>query len=328
MVVAAGDHSYSIYLWHWPPIVVLPWVLQRPLGFGDKAAILMATLALAWWTKKYVEDPIRTRPSTDRHHAPTFALAVSGAMAVVLMSNLSLRHVDDQHRHEAAMALQSLAQERPCFGAAAITDPGCDRPFAAPTQRTIAFAGSDYLAALNTCQLGTDDGPEPTVVHVGKKREQRSTVALVGNSFATQLVPMVQKWADGRQTRILLAARTDCLGLTTTPVTGQAADDPCVSWSRRVLDRLLRIEDLSLVVFATHLRSAEFLTGQVHPDRATVDPRRAPASPRACAVSATQGSRRRSSSIPQARGRRRHPFAWPQRGTSMTPACCPGRGPS
>jgi hypothetical protein len=264
-----GDHSYSIYLWHWPLIVTLPWVLHRPLGLGDKAAILAATLALAWCTKKYVEDPIRTGHSTDRHHAPTFALAVSGAMAVVLMSDLTLRHVDDLRRHEAAMVLQSLARERPCFGAVAMTDPGCDRRFAAPAERTIAFAGSDHLAALSTCQLAADDGPSPRWCTFGKKREQRSTVALVGNSFATQLVPLVQEWAAGRRTRILLAARTDCLGLTTTPVSGQSADDPCLSWSRSVVDRLLRIDDLSLVVFATHLRSAEFLTGQEDPDRAT-----------------------------------------------------------
>jgi hypothetical protein len=67
--------------------------------------------------------------------------------------------------------------------------------------------------------------------------------------------------------RIRLAARTDCLGLTTAPVRDQADDDVCVVWSRRVQHRLLRIDDLSLVVFATHMSADQYLTGQENPDR-------------------------------------------------------------
>src|SRR5699024_11792842 len=48
-----GDISYSVYLWHWPMIVLVPY-LSEQIGFSanlgrlDKALIIVASLAVAW----------------------------------------------------------------------------------------------------------------------------------------------------------------------------------------------------------------------------------------------------------------------------------------
>jgi peptidoglycan/LPS O-acetylase OafA/YrhL len=54
-----GDISYSLYLWHWPIIIVAPWLLKRPLVSADGFAILALAILLAWVSKRFVEDPIR-----------------------------------------------------------------------------------------------------------------------------------------------------------------------------------------------------------------------------------------------------------------------------
>src|SRR5690606_7111740 len=52
-----GDISYSVYLWHWPLIVVMPFVTGFALRTTDKVAIIVATLLVAWASKAWVEDP-------------------------------------------------------------------------------------------------------------------------------------------------------------------------------------------------------------------------------------------------------------------------------
>ena len=54
--------SYSLYLWHWPLVVLLPYVSGSHLGRLDKVTIIVASFALAAATERFVEDPFR-RPA-------------------------------------------------------------------------------------------------------------------------------------------------------------------------------------------------------------------------------------------------------------------------
>ena len=58
-VQSLGDISYSVYLWHWPMVVLVPYVSGSHLGRLDKAAIILVTAVLAWLSKTYVEDRFR-----------------------------------------------------------------------------------------------------------------------------------------------------------------------------------------------------------------------------------------------------------------------------
>ena len=57
-----GDVSYSIYLWHWPLIVLLPYILGQELGVAGKVGVFVATFVLAGLSTRFVEDPIRFSP--------------------------------------------------------------------------------------------------------------------------------------------------------------------------------------------------------------------------------------------------------------------------
>jgi hypothetical protein len=147
---------------------------------------------------------------------------------------------------------------------------GCPGRFDRPEPSVVDFAAADVPEASLVCQLSDTFAGEPRWCRFGDLGSPRSTIALVGNSYAAQLVPLVREWTRGRHVRVLLAARTDCLGLNTVPVSGQAPGDPCLTWSVQVQAKLLKIPDLSLVVLVGHERSDSFLTGQVHPSLAAL----------------------------------------------------------
>ena len=84
-----GEISYSLYLWHWPLIILLPWMT----GYQPRAAELVAVLAigylLAWLTKRFVEDRFRTMPAlVSRRPRLTYFAAGAASVAILLTSLL------------------------------------------------------------------------------------------------------------------------------------------------------------------------------------------------------------------------------------------------
>ena len=54
-----GNISYSLYLWHWPLIIIAPSVPFWGLTIYHRVALLLICFVLAWLTKRFVEDPAR-----------------------------------------------------------------------------------------------------------------------------------------------------------------------------------------------------------------------------------------------------------------------------
>lgn len=84
LIVGIGTLSYSIYLWHWPLIVLVKYRLFREFTAFEIFAIAAATLALAYLTRRFIEKPcLAWRPVGSW---PVFARSALAAAAIAVLA--------------------------------------------------------------------------------------------------------------------------------------------------------------------------------------------------------------------------------------------------
>ena len=105
-----GGISYSLYLWHWPVVVIALQYVGPALGRRAGLGVIALSIALAWLTKRFVED--RYRSSARRQPIRrTYLWAASGMTAVALMAAAILVTVDT--KAESAERLLAAAASLP-----------------------------------------------------------------------------------------------------------------------------------------------------------------------------------------------------------------------
>ena len=185
-----GDISYSIYLWHWPILVALPYATGHNLTTFEKLAVFVATLLLSWLSTRLVEEPIRRSKALSEKPLRTIILGACG-MAVVIAGVLLLRadlanKIDaSTERTQAALAAPkttgclgppSIVPANNCstvHGTGALLSP----PVAVAAQLTRDKLYTTCFSPLNSAVIRS--------CHLGDNVEPDRRVALVGDSHAT-----------------------------------------------------------------------------------------------------------------------------------------------
>jgi peptidoglycan/LPS O-acetylase OafA/YrhL len=262
-VQALGDCSYSVYLWHWPLIVLVGYLSGGHLGRLDKAGILILSGVLAWCSKRFVEDPFRARGRAGSRKPLAWA-AVGMATVVVLglVQSAEVAWRDGQAQAELEAAVH---QHGGCFGAAALGDPErhcaatLHGPFVpAPAQavndKSEAYAKDCFASApfdsVKRCTFGDPHA--------------RVSIALVGNSHAGHWLPALQAVAEKRGWRITTFLASECTA-DKTAVVWDSIDKQrgCLSWADKVL-ALTTSEHFDLVV--TSERNGRAAVGKSYVD--------------------------------------------------------------
>jgi peptidoglycan/LPS O-acetylase OafA/YrhL len=242
-----GDISYSLYLWHWPLIVLFPFVVGGGAGTARPAVILLLTLGAAWLSKRFVEDPVRSaRPLLRRPPAWTLALALAGTGALLALTVGGTAYVEAQARKAAVTSRGVLEGDRRCFGAA-VRAPGTRCSDAqwgmtvAPTPIEAKRPGRGCtrlfrLAGKLVCAFGVP--PERAVL----------TVALIGDSHAGHWAPALDAVARANRWRGIHFGHHGCpLSLAVRDLV-EPDRSSCGRWKRAVLAWLARHREVSVVV--------------------------------------------------------------------------------
>jgi peptidoglycan/LPS O-acetylase OafA/YrhL len=87
-----GTISYSLYLWHWPVLVLARQAVARPLTTAEAACLMALSTGAAALSWKYVEQPFRKPNGVTRRPAIASGAAV-GAMLALAMAVVFTRGV-------------------------------------------------------------------------------------------------------------------------------------------------------------------------------------------------------------------------------------------
>ncbi|MEU2170112.1 SGNH hydrolase domain-containing protein [Micromonospora chersina] len=247
-----GGISYTLYLWHWPLLVVLEARMPDP-GAPAVVATVALSVLLAYLTSRLVERPVWHSPRLAVR--PRVALAVGAACTVLsVCAGLAFQTVTGP----AAPAGGGVGGAP---GAAVLTADGATGA-GMPVDRAPSVVPDPAVARNDLPSVYADRchaGPtEREVLRCAYGPQDASvTIAVVGDSHAAQWVPTLRAIAERRNWRLLTYTKSGCpvLDVEVVGADGQRPVDTCAAWNRDLPGRLAA-DRPNLVVTSSYNYSA------------------------------------------------------------------------
>ncbi len=255
-----GDLSYSIYLWHWPAAVLLPYALGHSLPLWGRVVAIIGVFGLSWLTKLWVEDRFRSRMVFGEPLRRTYLFGLSGMLVIAALSLAVIGAVTateqaEKDRAEQEVAAEVAAPTPDCVASRALVNSDeCD-PHGEELLTTPVAASADQPAPYEDGCWILDDLDEQKTCTYGSDDPNARKVALVGNSNAGHWLPALQDIAAEENWNITTYLIVDCYTVEVPlQLANPAQSANCLTWNERVVDEVAH-EQYDLVVFSNRTAS-------------------------------------------------------------------------
>lgn len=206
-----GLISYSLYLWHWPILVLCKYFLVRDLTFTENCLAALSMLIVATLSWRFIERPFRE--STVSMKTVGFTV-LAGAIALGLFAEAVVYRSGFPERFSPAAAKMSEASG---------TNYRC--------------AVSDYLDF---------EGSKACALALPSREPEDADIVLFGNSHALMYAPLVREIARDDSLSALLVWENACL-----PTYGVNISQACRKLTDRNIDDIVKLKRARLVLIGT-----------------------------------------------------------------------------
>ena len=270
-----GRISYSLYLWHWPLLVLPLAVAGGTLPLVARVGLMVLAIPIAYASQHWLEDPIRHGRLVGI--VPRRNLALAGAVSLaVATTSLGLGFVTTQRLAAAtADATDPAGNAAAAAGDAPIPDLSAGT--ASPRQTLPPPPGGPVPAGLTPSLTAvrndvpatyTDgchvDQPSTTIPDcVYGDPSAPTTVVLFGDSHAAEWFPALARLATERDWRLVSLTKSAC---TPAAMTIWNADfkrryDECDRWREAAIGRVAAEHPDLVIVGSSHPYTAATATG-------------------------------------------------------------------
>jgi peptidoglycan/LPS O-acetylase OafA/YrhL len=277
-----GRISYSLYLWHWPLLVLPTAVVGATLPLPVRVGLMLAAIPVAYASQRWLEDPIRRGRLVGT--VPRRNLVLAGALSIaVAATSLGLGFVTTQRlaaatggagngpgsAHVPLPDLGGLAatpSPRPSASSSASSPTASSAASAAPTLPpppggpvpadlipSLGAARDDVPATYdNGCHLSQPDTTIPDCVFGDPSSP--TGVILFGDSHAAQWFPALERLAIERSWRLVSLTKSGCTpaAITVWATRLKRPDTECDVWRDRVLERVAAERPDLVIVASSH----------------------------------------------------------------------------
>ncbi|HEY0938038.1 MAG TPA: acyltransferase family protein [Trebonia sp.] len=240
-LVFTGGISYSLYLWHWPVIVLWAAGSGHPVSAISGPVIAAVSVLLAWLTKVWVEDRVRTAPLLSGHAWRSVSVALGAAVPVALASVFILTRPGP--------VTGNLGPDYPGAAALASEASKVEPAPEMPTPTTIRLP--EYWQ--QGC-LAAESASVPTQCVYGDTSHPVLTVALVGDSIAGNWFTPLEQIARQRHWKLVTDLHSVC-PLSATMMIEPKTGGPytaCHTWGAAVVHDLVRTIKPDVVITSSY----------------------------------------------------------------------------
>jgi peptidoglycan/LPS O-acetylase OafA/YrhL len=211
-LVWIGDRSYSIYLWHWPTLLLADSLGLTRSALGVVGAIV-ASVVLAAISYRWVEYPFWK----GRYRMAAAPRVVAAAVFAVVLSVITFSVLETR-----VFGSESGIQSEQAHKLRQDADP---RIYSVDTTCDTGHLN----AAVRPCPIGNRDGDRLAV--------------LVGDSIGAQWTPLISEVFAGSDWQILVLTKSACAIVDKTWHYDKAGGDyvVCTEWRNRVLEYLAEV---------------------------------------------------------------------------------------
>ena len=214
-LVVIGDWSYSLYLWHWPVIVLMRSYLG-PERFGTipaKVFVLLLVFFLSWATYRWIETPFRKGRTWRRASRSLLIYPVSIAMVVVtaIATTQVLRYQLGEFSNEPAISTADFDGKKlgkdPYIALVRASVLAAEQGRAVPSDLTPGLIDlREQTASLGDCDYRTGT---TELCPIGSPDADRSIVVF-GDSHARALSPAIEKIGKELGYRVYVLVYSGC----------------------------------------------------------------------------------------------------------------------
>ena len=225
-----GDHSYAIYLWHWPLIVFLARYRDGGVSLATVSIIVFLTLLLAAASKRWIEDPFRREQAARR---------ILGRAALLTGASLAVA---------SALAAPALLGRNAPGAVADVNHPGAavlvtPQAFSMPAAVDLSKVKPALLQARHDlpdvykrkCHVQKTD-PRPFACRF--EYGEAKTVLLVGDSHAAMWLPALQIIAQQRGWTLISHTKSSCAFVDAPTAVDTSAGGSCRAWTQTISQAL------------------------------------------------------------------------------------------